>query len=66
MSNPVDLAANALGSRRKLAEVLGVTPQAISKWRKRIPAERVLDVERATGVDRSKLRPDIYPVEGSA
>lgn len=48
------------GARKKLAIILGVTPGAISQW-KRIPAERVLDVERATGVSRHTLRPDIYP-----
>lgn len=42
-----------------------ISPQAISQW-KRVPAERVLEVERATGISRHKLRPDLYPVEGSA
>jgi Putative antitoxin of bacterial toxin-antitoxin system, YdaS/YdaT len=49
------------GTRKKLAVILGVTPGAISQW-KRVPAERVLDVERATGVSRHTLRPDIYPL----
>lgn len=39
-----------------------ITPQAISQW-KRVPAERVLDVERISGVPRHELRPDLYPVE---
>jgi DNA-binding transcriptional regulator YdaS (Cro superfamily) len=39
-----------------------ITPQAISQW-KQVPAERVLDVERATGISRHKLRPDLYPSE---
>lgn len=35
---------------------------AITKWEKgRVPAERVLDVERVTGIPRSRIRPDIYP-----
>lgn len=37
-----------------------ITPQAISQWRQ-VPAGRVLDVERVTGVPRHELRPDIYP-----
>ena len=41
-----------------------ITPQAISQWGK-VPAERVLDVERVTGVSRSELRPDLYPSEMS-
>jgi len=39
---------------------LGISSQAVSQW-KRVPAERVLDVERITGVSRHELRPDIYP-----
>jgi DNA-binding transcriptional regulator YdaS (Cro superfamily) len=44
----------------RLATELGVTHGAVSQWR-RIPAERVLDVERITGVGREELRPDLYP-----
>jgi hypothetical protein len=39
-----------------------ITPQAVSQW-KQVPAERVLDVERATGISRHRLRPDLYPSE---
>ena len=42
-----------------LASEIGVTSQAISQW-DQVPAERVLAVERATGVSRYELRPDIY------
>lgn len=47
-----------------LAEALSgkITPQAVSQW-KQVPAERVLDVERVTGVPRHRLRPDLYPEE---
>ncbi|HWL68155.1 MAG TPA: Cro/CI family transcriptional regulator [Geminicoccus sp.] len=50
------------GSTRRLAAELGITPQAVSQWR-RTPATRVLQVERLTGgkVRRSELRPDLYP-----
>ena len=45
-----------------LAAQLGVQPPAVSKWEKgRIPAERVLDIERITGIPRHDLRPDLYP-----
>jgi DNA-binding transcriptional regulator YdaS (Cro superfamily) len=42
-----------------------ITPQAVSQW-KQVPAERVLDVERATGVPRHRLRPDLYPASENA
>lgn len=64
MEHPIDLAARAVESQKTLAGLLGVTPQAITKWKNsRIPAERVLDIERVTGVSRHDLRPDIYPRE---
>lgn len=58
-------AAEAAGSQSALARVLGCTPQNVQKWcaSGRIPAERVLLVEQATGVSRHELRPDLYPDE---
>lgn len=46
------------GKAVHLATQLGITPQAIAAWR-RVPQERVLDVERLTGVPRHVLRPDL-------
>lgn len=48
-----------------LAKALGITHGAVNQWR-RVPAERVIDVERATGIPREKLRPDLYPSERAA
>ena len=56
----LSLAKERAGGRAKLAERLGITPQAISQWRE-IPVDRVMDVEAVTGIPRSTLRPDIYP-----
>lgn len=50
------------GGMSALANKIGISRQAISKWR-RIPAERVLAVEVATGISRHDLREDVYPRE---
>jgi DNA-binding transcriptional regulator YdaS (Cro superfamily) len=61
-----DRAVAAVGGVTRLAEKIGVTRSAVSQW-PRVPVERVLDVERVTGVPRHELRPDIYPApEGQA
>jgi DNA-binding transcriptional regulator YdaS (Cro superfamily) len=65
MEKPVDLqsgvraAITAAGGNRKLAQLLGVAHQPISKWT-RIPAERLIQIEKVTDVPREKLRPDLY------
>lgn len=53
----------AVGGRAALAEKCGVRYQAVEKWVRldRVPAERVLQIEAATGVSRHELRPDLYP-----
>lgn len=45
----------------ELADALGVTRGAVSKWR-RVPKRRVLQVEEVTGIPRYALRPDLYPI----
>ena len=55
----LELAIAAAGSARRLAAAIGLSQQAVQQWR-RVPAERILDVERATGVPREKLRPDLF------
>jgi len=47
------------GRASRLAEDLGMFPSALSQWTQ-VPAERVLDVERHTGISRHDLRPDLY------
>jgi len=42
-----------------LAKKLGLTPTAVLKWL-RVPADRVVEVERVTGVPREKLRPELF------
>jgi TorA maturation chaperone TorD len=52
-------AIQAAGGVSKLARRVGVSQPSVSNWDK-VPAERVLVVEAATGVDRKVLRPDLY------
>ena len=58
----LERAITEAGGTAALARTINVTPQAISQW-DRVPAERALAVEQATGgkVTRHELRPDIYP-----
>ncbi len=45
-----------------LARSLGVQAAAVCKWENgRVPAERVIAIETATGIARHEIRPDIYP-----
>jgi TorA maturation chaperone TorD len=55
----LDEAVRAAGGVGALARRIGISQPSVSNW-SRIPAERVLSVEAATGVDRSILRPDLY------
>lgn len=47
------------GLRSKVAQALGITHGAVSQWKK-VPPERVIEVEHLTGISRYELRPDIY------
>lgn len=66
-SNPqkaLRLATQMAGSQSAMARICSVSQAAVWKWLNRgkhLPAEHVLRVERATGVSRSLLRPDLYP-----
>jgi DNA-binding transcriptional regulator YdaS (Cro superfamily) len=55
----LERAIKAAGTGNELARKIGISPQALSQW-ERVPAERVVAVERATGVPREQLRPDIF------
>jgi DNA-binding transcriptional regulator YdaS (Cro superfamily) len=51
--------AKPIGGIRSLAADLEISPQAVYLW-KQIPASRLIDVEKITGVSRRDLRPDLY------
>lgn len=52
-------AIQAVGGVSELARRVGISQPSVSNWDK-VPAERVLAVEAATGVARVRLRPDLY------
>jgi len=50
------------GEKARLARALGVDKATVTRWTQhRVPAESVLEVEKATGIPRTTIRPDIYP-----
>ncbi len=52
-------AISAVGGVSELARRLGISQPSVSNWN-RIPADRVLSVEAATGIARGILRPDLF------
>src|SRR5262245_5513905 len=52
-------AIRVAGGVSELARQIGISQPSVSNWL-RVPAERVISVEAATGVDRAVLRPDLY------
>lgn len=62
---PLHRAIKEAGGLTRLATSLGITKQAVAQWDE-VPPLRVLGVERASGVSRHELRPDLYPAEDEA
>ena len=52
-------AIRVAGGVGALAQKIGISQPSVSNWA-RVPAERVVAVEAATGVARGTLRPDLY------
>jgi len=61
-SEALKRAVENVGGQAKFARLIGVTAQAVSQWDE-VPPLRVLAVERVSGVSRTELRPDLYPLE---
>ncbi len=55
----LDRAIDAAGGVAQLARKIGIAQPSVSNWN-RVPAQRVIAVETATGVSRAELRPDLY------
>jgi DNA-binding transcriptional regulator YdaS (Cro superfamily) len=59
MARGIALLRARWGLQAVVARELGLTRSAVTKWQ-RVPAERLLEVERITGIPREQLRPDLY------
>lgn len=55
----VEKAAEKVGGIVALARKLGIRHASMYSWKK-VPAERVLMIEKITGVSRHEIRPDIF------
>lgn len=59
-------AIRAAGGQTSLARTLGIAQSTVATWLRRgneLPAQYVIAVEKAYGIPRYELRPDIYPPE---
>jgi TorA maturation chaperone TorD len=55
----LESAIDAAGGVAQLARKIGIAQPSVSNWN-RVPAQRVIAVEIATGISRKILRPDLY------
>lgn len=66
LKRAIDLA----GGQKPLADSIGTTQSQVWYWltraKKGVPAEFAMAIERATGVPRSELRPDIFAARDPA
>jgi DNA-binding transcriptional regulator YdaS (Cro superfamily) len=63
LQETLDKAIRSQGGYAEVARILGVTRQTVYKWvERRVPAERVGEVEWLTGIPREILRPDIFNI----
>jgi DNA-binding transcriptional regulator YdaS (Cro superfamily) len=67
MTTPLHRAVALAGSQTELARRIGVKQMHVWNWLNRskgkVPGEYVIPIEKATGVSRHELRPDLYPIE---
>jgi len=57
-----DVIKLAGGTQKALASALGVSDNAVSKWRinNQFPTFRAIQIEEKFGIDRSLIRPDYF------
>lgn len=58
-------ACEAVGGEARLGAMLGKSRSHVTTWKRRgmIPAEMAIPIERASGIPRTVIRPDLYPTE---
>lgn len=54
-----------VGNAVKLATHLGISRQAVSRWKK-VPMRHLSAISDLTGIPRQELRPDVYGPESPA
>jgi DNA-binding transcriptional regulator YdaS (Cro superfamily) len=59
ISDGLRAAIDKAGGLRALARALGISQTSLAEWR-RVPADRLVQVEAVTGIPRETLRPDLY------
>lgn len=59
MNDGIKQAIQAAGGVKPLADMLGLTRQAIYQWR-RVPRGWAIEIEEKLGISRHALRPDIW------
>ena len=55
----MELIRSQRGMMAEIARGLGLSRAAITRWTK-VPAERVVEVEKITSIPRQLLRPDLW------
>lgn len=58
-NSALDRAIELAGGVGALSKKLGISRQAVDRW-KSVPAQRVVEVERITGVPRAELLPELF------
>lgn len=66
-SEALQVGIRRAGGVAAFCAAMTVSRTTVYRWiNLRVPAERVVDIERITGIARSDLRPDLYPSASEA
>jgi DNA-binding transcriptional regulator YdaS (Cro superfamily) len=69
-TRPLETAIARAGSQSALARAIGVPQPYVWRWLRQrggvVPAEAAIAIEKAVGVPRHELRPDLWSKESAA